>query len=420
MRARHALWTIALVAGVLLIAEAFPPTALAGPEPPTALATAYNTQRKLARSPDGTLFAAVTVNASGTPQVRVLSTTDGVTWSTLPHPSVSGNASDRASLAIDSARTLHLVWTETTTSDRQVFYARFSGGRWTPTEQLSHSPGYAGFPSVAVDARDRVHVVWYGFDGTFYQIYYRRLEPAGWTLERPLTNTAVDATNPAVGLGPEGFVHISWFRQDRNGTLNEIAYLRLEGDTIAESRTLSAAGIDSTDPSVAVTASGGVHVIWTALFRGADRLQHVERGSSWSPIETISPGIAGTRHPSAALDARSRLHVVWEGPDGQVYFQVRDGSWSAPVPLSSAGANRYPSARWSQDDNPLCGTNARIDVVWTSEAGGVSSLAYRAIDVSAGCSGPPDWTVSLAIAVGILIAPLAALLAVAVRRRRRP
>ncbi|HTD81241.1 MAG TPA: hypothetical protein VK723_03715, partial [Thermoplasmata archaeon] len=104
----------------------------------------------------------------------------------------------------------------------------------------------------------------------------------------------------------------------------------------------------------------------------------------------------------------------------QVYFQVRDGSWSAPVPLSSAGANRYPSARWSQDDNPLCGTNARIDVVWTSEAGGVSSLAYRAIDVSAGCSGPPDWTVSLAIAVGILIVPLAALIAVAVRRRRRP
>jgi hypothetical protein len=419
VRTRCLLWTVAVVAGILLIAEALPSPVLAGPEPPTALATAYNTQRKLARSPDGTLYAAVTVNASGVPQVRVLSTTDGSGWTALPHPSVSGNASDRASLAIDSARTLHLVWTETTRSDRQVFYARFTGGRWSPVEQLSHSTGYAGFPSLAVDARDRVHVVWYGFDGAFYQIYYRRLEPVGWNLERALTNTAADATNPAIGLGPEGNVHIAWFRLDRNRTLDEVAYLRLEGDTVAETRTLSAPGVDAIDPTLAVDAAGTVHVVWSGLVGGADRLQHVERGSAWSAVETIAPGMPGARHPSTALDARSRLHVVWEGPDGQVYLQVRDGSWSPPLALSSAGSNRYPSARWSQDDNPLCGPNGRIDVVWTSEAFGSSSLAYRAIDVSAACSGPPDWTVSIAIAAGILIVAISGLVAVAARGRRR-
>ena len=419
MGPRYLLLAVAVVVAFLIVAEALPPAVLAGPEPPTALATAYNTQRKLARSPDGTLYAAVTVNASGVPQVRVLSTTDGAARTTLPHPSISGNASDRASLAIDSARTLHLVWTETTISDRQVFYARFTGGRWGPVEQLSHSTGYAGFPSLAVDARDRVHVVWYGFDGAFYQIYYRRLEPGGWTLERALTNTAADATNPAIGLGPEGQVHIAWFRLDRNGTFDEVAYLRLEGDTVAETRALSAPGVDAVDPSLAVDRGGIVHVVWAALVGGADRLQHVERGSSWSAIETIAPGMAGARHPSLALDAGSRLHVLWEGPDGQVYHQVRDGSWSAPAALSSAGTNRYPSARWSQDDNPLCGPSARIDVVWTSEAGGGSSLAYRAIDVSAACSGPPDWSASLAIAAGVLIPALLGLVAIAARSRRR-
>src|SRR6266511_4338738 len=167
--------------GVVLCLAAVPPPASAGPEPPSTLATAYNTQRKLARSVDGTLYAAVTVNASGTPAVRVLSTPDGSAWTTLPPPSLTGAASDRASLAIDSARRLHLVWTEVAGSDRQVFYARFSGGAWSPAEQLSHSTGYAGFPSLAVDAQDRPHVVWYGFDGAFYQIYYRRLDPSGWT-----------------------------------------------------------------------------------------------------------------------------------------------------------------------------------------------------------------------------------------------
>ena len=41
-----------------------------GPEAPSPYATAYNTQRKLARGPDGTLYAAVGVTAGGEEEVR--------------------------------------------------------------------------------------------------------------------------------------------------------------------------------------------------------------------------------------------------------------------------------------------------------------------------------------------------------------
>ncbi len=380
--------SLVLVAAILFLSTAAP--SAAGPEPPSTLATAYNTERKLARDANGTLYAAVTVNVSGVPQVRVLETADGIAWTALPPPSTTGNASDRASLGIDSRGRLHVVWTENAGYDRQVFYARYEGGRWTAAKQLSHSAGYAGFPSLAVDAQDRVHVVWYGFDGAFYQIYYRRLEPTGWTYERALTNEAVDATSPAIALGPEGFVHVAWFRQNRNATYTEIAYLRLEGDLVAETpHSISPLGVTAVDPTIVATPSGIVHVIWSAFVNGTERLQHVQRDATWSAVETISPLNLAALHASLALDAASRLYVVWESLDGQIYVQTRDGAWSAPLVLSSGGTNLYPTARWSQDHNPLCGSNAQIDVVWTHESGGVRSLGYRPLTAPFPCLGAP-------------------------------
>ncbi len=393
----RALGLTLLVASLLL--STLPPPAAGGPEPASLLATAYNTQRKLVRTADGVLYASATVNASGVPQTRVLGTTDGRAWTALPSASATGNPTDRSTLAVDSQGRLHLAWTEReqTGPNLQVFYSRYGGGSWTPPEQLSHSPGYAGFPSIAVDSQDRVHVVWYGFDGTFYQIYYRRLEPPGWTSERALTNEAVDATNPALALGPEGHVHIAWFRLQRSGTGTEVAYLRLEGDRVAETLALSDPAVDGTDPSLVVDATGAVHIAWDGLVGGVERLQIIRGPAPWGAVETFSPASVGARHPSLALDGNGRFLVVWEGTDARIYLQTREASsWSAPSLLAAVGTNRFPSVRWSQDHNPLCDGNAAVDVVWTHEDAGVRNLSYAAIDALRACPVVPTeipWTV---------------------------
>lgn len=424
--ATRRLWhslALVILAASLLVAT-LPPPSTAGPEPASLLATAYNTQRKLARSADGLLHASVTVNDSGVPRVRVAETGDGRTWSLLPPPSATGNPTDRSTLAIDSRGGLHLAWTELEPAGThlQVFYGRFADGAWTPAVQLSHSPGYAGFPSIAVDSQDRVHIVWYGFDGSFYQIYYRRLESSGWTAERALTNEAVDATNPAIALGPLGTVHIAWFRLQRSGTNTEVAYLRIEGDQIAENRALSDPVVQATDPSLLVDASGGVHVAWSGLVNGTDRLQHVRGPAAWSTPETFTPTTVGARHPSLALDSTGRLHAIWEGSDGRIYHQMQNASsWSIPEGLANVGTNTYPSTRWSQDHNPLCGRAAGIDVVWTHEDSGVRNLSYAAIADPT----PPPCPVAVpaipwgAIGLGATLAVLAVGLAVFLFRRRR-
>jgi len=406
-----------------LLAAGIPRHAEAGPEPPSLLATAYNTQRKLARSDDGTVYAAVTNNVSGTPMVRVLSSRDGAAWTTLPPPSVTNLASDRSSLAIDSLGRLHLVWTELTVDGGQVFHARFAAGAWSPPEQLSHSPGYAGFPSLAVDGQDRAHVSWYGFDGAFYQIYYRRLDQGGWTNETALTNEAVDATNPALALGPEGHVHIAWFRQNRQGTGTEVSYLRLEQGALREIRTVSAIGVDAANPSLAVDGGGTVHLAWSA-FVDTVRIQYVERSpaGSWSPLEFVSPSAVGGLHASVTLHrAEGDVRIVWEGTDGQIYAQARAvDAWSSPTVLSTGGVNRYPNARWAQHHNPFCPDGSPVDVVWTREDAGTPRLAYAALDATEPCGTmPPPADSGPLVAAGISIVTAIGIVGVILSRRRR-
>jgi hypothetical protein len=400
-----------LVLLAVLILPALLGPAAGGPEPPTDLATAYNTQRKIARSGDGTISVAVSVNVSGTPQVRVLSSTDGATWTTLPPPSATGLASDRSALAIDSRGRLRLVWTELQVDGGQVFYAAYATGAWSTPEQLSHSPGYAGFPSLAVDAQDRAHVVWYGFDGTNYQIYYRRLEPSGWTSERALTNENVDATNPAIALGPQGHVHVAWFRETRNLTNNEVAYLRVEGDVLAETRAVSEPGIDSVDPSLAVDAAGTAHLAWSALVAGRERIAYAARASNgtWSAVELASPDTIGARHPSLAVYRQGDVRLVWEGADEQIHAQALGPTgWSASAALTTSGVNRYPNARWAQFHNPVCPEDVALDVVWTEVVAGVPTLAYTGLTSSLACPEPASevhwvWIVAAALLLGAFL-----------------
>ncbi len=407
---------LAVLAAAVFLLASLPPPARAGPEPPSLVATAYNTQRKLAAAPDGTLYAAVSLNVSGVPTARVLSRPPGGDWTPLYPPTTTGNASDRTSLAIDSRGRLHLAWTEVLSTERQVLYARHDGGVWTPALQLSRTVGYAGFPSIAVDALDRVHVAWYATpDGVNYQILYRRLEASGWTSERALTFAPSDATNPALALGPDGVVHVVWSRLARRmSTVTEVAYLRLERDEVVEELTISAPLVPAATPSLVVAGNGTVHVVWS----GDGRIQHVEWDGRWLPVETITSGSPVADNPTLALDPWGRLHVFWEGADGQLYHQVRNGTWSSPEPFTSEGRNFEPSTRWSQFNNPLCGPNAGVDVMWTKDAGGALSLEYRRIDVPIPCptaSGPDP----LAWAAGGIASAVAGVGFVLIARRRR-
>ncbi len=415
---RRELLALGLVVAFLLLAAA--PAVRGDLEGSVPDATAFTTQRKLVRFSNGTLALAFVIQVNGTNRVQVAWSADGATWTSLNPPSLQTPSADRPSLAVDSQDTLHLAWTANGTGNRQVWYASYARGTWTPPLQISETAGYSGFPSIAVDSQDRVHVAWYGFDGTFYQIYYRMKDASGWGPQIDVTGQAVDATNPALALDGQDHVHIVWYRINSKGTSFEVSYALLQG-TNATLTTLSGPTEDAFDPTLVVDPSDHVDVAWTSLVANASRIVFTSQTSvGWSTPASITPDPITASHPSLAVDAAGRLYLFFQGNDSQVHEeQFANGTWSAPETLSGGGQNTYPSARWSSYPLRPPAGNPTVDVVWTQAITGGYAVRFATQAASPGPTPPaPIPWFAILVAVGLVAAIAVVVLLYRLRLRR--
>lgn len=404
---------LALAASLLL------PMVAGDSKPASDLATAYNTQRKVARDAAGGIYVAY-VQPGSVPRVLVAySQNNGRTWKDLQPPTTSGHPSDRASLAVDSRGTLHLAWTETTGEGyRQVFYASYRCGAWSAPFQLSFTRGYSGFPSLAVDSRDWVHVVWYGFDGEAYQVHYRFSDGNHWSNLLPITSGQLDALNPALAIGPDNALHVAYYRL--NGADTAVYYLASHPDW-STPEILSNRQNPSSDPTLAVDSIGVVHVAWSAIEGNRSAIIYRNlTGGAWSPpVELSSPG-ASAHHPSLAIVPAHNISVLWDQDDGQIYVARWDGQWRAPEALTHGGKNTYPTTRWATFGD---GPRSALDYAWTQEADGKVQLAFATTgSAPMGLQGPCPSTFPVAyVLLGtVAVAVGSASAVLLVRRGRRP
>lgn len=412
MRAAAALAVLTIIVPLLL------PIAMGDGEPAANAATAYNTQRKIARDAMGDIFVAYVQGGQGTKVLVAHSRDDGRSWEDLTPPTTPGQPSDRASLAVDSHGTLHLAWTETTIElYRQVFYASYRHGSWSAPTQLSFTKGYSGFPSLAVDSRDRVHVVWYGYDGQAYQVTYRYLDGGRWSDLQLLTSGSLDALNPALAVGPDDTLYVAYYRL--SGADTRVYYFNSR-PAWGTPQILSDPQRASSDPTQAIDSKGVVHVAWST--GDGNRSAIIYRNLSagvWSPPLELSSPAASAQHPSLTVDAAGRITVFWDQDDGQIYKARWDGGWGAPEVLTHGGRNTYPTTRWAAFGDGPAGT---LDYAWTHEADGKLQLAFGSTGSGLiGSQGSPPATVPLPyIVLAIAGTVVGAATVLLVQRRRRP
>lgn len=413
---RREAMALGLAVALLLLAAA--PIARGDFEGSVPDATAFTTQRKLVRFSNGTLALAYVIQANGTNRVQVAESADGTVWTSLSPPSLLTPSADRPSMAVDSQDTLHLAWTANGTGDRQVWYASYSQGHWSAPLQVSETAGYSGFPSIAVDSLDRVHVAWYGFDGTYYQIYYRMKDASGWGSQIAVTAQAIDATNPALAIDGQDHVHIVWYRINTKGTSFEVSYAYLVG-TNATLKTLSGPTESAFDPTIAIDSAGNLHVAWVSYAGNTSRIAYTaETLSGWTTPVAVTPSPIAASHPSLALDAAGGLYLFFQTGDGQIDEERQvNGTWAAPVTVSSGAQNTYPSTRWSYYPVRSPAGGPTVDVVWTQAVAGGYTVRFA---TESGGSAPPGgdslpWPI-----VGLAVVLVAAIVVgVLVRRRFR-
>ena len=416
---RLSAFLVVLAAFCLVLARLPPASAAPVTLNANADATAWNSQRKVARDSVGALFVALRVpDPDLGVAIRVFRSVDnGAGWSALPRLPDAASEMSRASLAVDGGDRVHLAWTELVGTDLQVFHAVWAGA-WTRRTQVSFTPGYSGFPAIAVDRQDRLHLAWYGFDGSTYQVYYRvRSVDGTWGITETVSSGLQDANNPAIAVGPDDRPHVAWFLV--TGARWSVVHT-VRGARWAPIETLSNPANRALDPSLAVASDGGVTAAWTEESPNGTRavVARISNASGWGPSTPLAWFTAPGGHPSVALDGRDRAFAFWDQLDAQIRYRTFSGTWGRTEAIAANGMASFPNARWAAAANPLFEGTNRIDVVWTEASAGSYAVGFGGVTVSAMGTPPPRAPVDLV--PGLLAgAVLLSLSAVLWWRRRR-
>ena len=256
-------------------------------------------------------------------------------------------------------------------------YGQSSG--WSSPSRISAKGQTSWFPDVAVDSAGTVHIVWSSgildYDLVFHTAFLRdgtKLDP----LEiRAMYKTGGEATRPTLFADKWGFLHMTF--RDTQVYYSQVNAFQAHSAKYWNVDTSISEGYFS---RVAVDSKGRIHYIFTRnVITGACQVcYHVfyiwseDGGVTWSVETDVSRGPLGAAKPQIVIDQNDNLHVVWEAGIGGSYGQLTDtdptqvmyaGSydngetWETPLQLN-------PSDMITKSITMGIDSKARLIVVW--------------------------------------------------------
>jgi len=162
-----------------------------------------------------------------------------------------------------SGSNVHVVWSDARENNFEIFYKRSTDGglHWDPDRRLTNTSSPSTYPSICAE-KSSVHVVWQEYLTGNREIFYKRSPDTGttWGEDTRLTNNSSISSSPSIATLDRG-VHVVW-ADYRDGN-EEIYYKRSRDDGITwgpDTRLTNSPGY-STNPGVSVTGKA-VHVMW--------------------------------------------------------------------------------------------------------------------------------------------------------------
>jgi hypothetical protein len=193
------------------------------------------------------------------------STNGGATWATSRRLTQTSGISDYPAIAVDSSGHIHLVWDDTTLG-YDIYYKKSTdgGATWTPNQRLTRTSGYSGYPAIADDLSDNLHLVWSDSTSGNYEVYYRKSTNGGatWITSQRLTWTSSASLKPIIASASSDNIHLVW--ADLPNWVGEIYYKKSTdgGASWAAGQRLTWNSGGSYSPRIAVDSSDNLHVVW--------------------------------------------------------------------------------------------------------------------------------------------------------------
>jgi hypothetical protein len=310
------------------------------------------------------------------------STDKGITWSKSQRLTWTLTDSWSPCIAVDSAGNPYVVWHEYMSGNAEVYFKKSTdgGATWTMNKRVTWNAGWSIAPKIAVDSSGGLHLVWSDFSPGNYEVFYARSTNGGatWSTGKRLTWNAGWSLNPRIAVCGSKNLYVVW--SDSTPGVNEIYYARsMDGGatwTTAKRLTWNAGW--SYGPDIAVDLSGNPHVVWYDDTPGNQELYYIrsaDGGASWSAGKRLTWNASGSWNPAIAIGLSGRIDVVCEdnalGNDEIFYKGSADGgaTWSSNIRFSrTSGESAFPDIgvdSWG-----------RIYVVWHDDTPGNNEIYY--------------------------------------------
>jgi hypothetical protein len=246
------------------------------------------------------------------------STNGGATWSANQRLTWTSGISMSPSLTVDSSNRLHLVWDEFTSGNFEIFYKRSTdgGATWSTSKNLSSSAGNSVNAAMAVESPDTIHLVWSDYTPGNFEIYYKKSSNGGgaWTTSKRITWDTGASNFAAIVADSSGNLHVVWGDDTPGNT--EIYYKKSTdgGTTWTAVKALTSNSGGSQAPDLSVDVSGNLHLVWSGDSLYTSEIyyrQSTNKGASWAAEERLTWTSGDSDAPVIAVYGSGNIHVFW-------------------------------------------------------------------------------------------------------------
>lgn len=253
-------------------------------------------------------------------------------------------------IAVDRNGNVTVIWERYAGTNQMLLQAveRPAGGSWTvPVDIAEFSQGAAPEPWIAVDWEGNATAVW-----KQGEVITSSFHPFAGSWGEPTPLSDEESFTPQAAMDARGDTTVVWMHFDGTHYLVESAY-RPEGGEWEAPTLVSKPGEEGGNPQVALDAKGDSLVVWRGAVEGEEfvRAAYRPQGESWSPATNVSSPGEHVESLRDAVDPEGNAIVAWSGDMGKAgeygiahaSFKPVEGSWGAPVELSTSGGNAFPS-----------------------------------------------------------------------------
>jgi len=314
-------------------------------------------------------------NRRGNWDVYVSTSVDGVSWSAERLVTDSNDNQINPAIAIDgsSPSRAYVVWQDDRGGNQDIYVASSSDGFATKAiSQITANVSDQIDPVVAVDSANTVYVVWTDKRNSSNDIYGAASNSGPWT-NVPIVNKAGNQSSPAIAAETAGSIlHLLW-ADDGSGNsdiyhaaTNGLPSSPLVGSSIID----DSSGAGQLEPAIAVTGSTGDNLQVFACWQDRRNVAGASGDTDLYFVEVSSDGRTNVfvgddsinsnqSQPAISVDVHGQPYLVWNdsrsaNPQiyyaGSTYLNPEPVAWQLASPSSTAIVGTDPANMTSADD----------------------------------------------------------------------